>query len=101
MWRPKGEVIKEQCRTCPFGPNAHELNDSEGAIAHAREAAHLGLDFHCHQSVYVGALKVPNPKMRPQSEWKVCAGMVKYKQDREVERMKQALRERGRLIEDE
>lgn len=99
FWRPKGQPVKEQCVSCPFGPNAHLLNDQEVAVAGAKKAAQLGLDFHCHQTVYKGALKVPKSVMKPRSQWRVCAGMVAYKQNMEIEMRKTMLREQGRLIE--
>lgn len=99
FWRPKGQPVKEQCVSCPFGPNAHLLNDHEEATAAAIQSARMGLDFYCHKTVYKGALKVPKPVMKPKSQWRVCAGMVAYKQNMEIEMRKKVLREQGRLIE--
>lgn len=102
FWTPKGKVVAEQCSTCPFGPNAHKLNDAAEAIAVAKASASVGLDFHCHCTVYTDVLKYgKRPKTRPMSQWRVCAGAVAYKQTLEVETRKDILRSQGRLIEDE
>ena len=99
MWTPKTPPVPKQCKTCPFGPNAHKLEDSNEAIASAKHSADMGLDFHCHQTVYAAAF-TNKPLMRPRSQWKTCAGAVAYKQNREVDMRKQMLRDQGRLIED-
>lgn len=102
FWTPKTPAVKAQCETCPFGPNAHKLNDPAAALESAQAAANMGLDFHCHKTVYDGVLdpkKTPKPK--PRSQWRTCAGAVAYKQGREVELRKAMLRQAGRLIEDE
>jgi hypothetical protein len=100
FWTPKTPPVPKQCATCPFGPNAHLLNDSAGALKSAQDAADMGLDFHCHKTVYKGAFVSAVPTMRPRSVWRTCAGAYEYKRKREVETRKEALRAQGLLIED-
>lgn len=101
FYTPKSGVVKEQCKTCPFGPNRHLLIDGDEALAKAVESVEAGFDFHCHQTVYKNALRPgKTPSMRPRAEWRACAGAVTYKQTREVETRKDMLRRQGRLIED-
>jgi predicted deacylase len=102
MWTPRSPVVASQCATCPFGPNGHKLKDAADALVCAKNAADMGLDFHCHSTVYENVLsETKAPTVRPQAEWRVCAGAVKYKREQEVEKRKAWLRQRGLLIEDE
>jgi hypothetical protein len=101
FWTPKTPPVREQCKTCPFGPNAHLLNDHVAALESAKASADMGLDFHCHKTVYKGVLQpTVRPSKQPKHNWHTCAGAVAYKQNKEVEARKRMLREQGRLIED-
>lgn len=101
FWTPRGKPVAEQCATCPFGPNAHLLNDPVAAIQAARQAASLGMDFHCHSTVYTDVLKPKSqPQLRPKSQWRVCAGAIAYKRNLEVQQRKMLLASQGRLIDD-
>lgn len=100
MWTPKGPVVESQCASCPFLGGGGKLNEADEALKSAQQAAALGLDFHCHCTVYRKPF-TEDPRQRPQKEWRVCAGAVAYKRNLEVTQRKAILRSQGRLIEDE
>lgn len=101
MWRPKGEACKVMCATCPFGPGGHQLNDAAQALEAAQQVAKLGLDFHCHSTVYTDVLKPgQTPRQKARALWKVCAGAIAYKHALELTKRREILTEQGRLIDD-
>lgn len=99
MWTPKGQVVPQQCESCPFLGGGGKLVGAEDALASAKQAAGMGLDFHCHCTVYKDPF-TPHPTEKPRSQWRVCAGAVAYKRNLEVQQRTALLRQQGRLIED-